>query len=66
MPNMAFVDYEFGIKSPNSTIITTEEACLQEEIDVESYGLAILKDKPKRQSLCKRFKRFIRHMFCGS
>jgi len=44
MPNMAFMDYEFGIKSPNSTIITTEEPCLQKEIDVESDGLAVLKD----------------------
>lgn len=42
MPNMAFINYEFGIKSPHSTIITTEEACLQEELEVENDGLAAL------------------------
>jgi len=67
MPNITITNYEFGIKSPNSTTITTYwqwSMHLQEEIVVKRNGLAAVEDKPKRRSLYKRFKRFMRRMFC--
>lgn len=43
---------------------TTEEASVQEELEIESDRLAVRMDKPKRRSLCKRIKKIFRHMFC--
>jgi len=51
---MAYGNYELATKSPHSSVIATEEACMQEELGVKGDNLAAVKATTE-EAWCRKY-----------